>query len=344
MQEAGSLKDGVDLHAHWFGRDLRVADRMQDDRWPTLTVDSSERGRLMLGRTPFRDVRSSLWDVRRRVADLDAAGVRHQVISPVPVTLATWADRDRAIHYAKAASASIGAAAADSGGRLLGLGAVPLPHVRESVEALQGLMTGPQPMLGVEISSRIGALELDNPQLLPFFEAAESLGALVMVHPGDGGSGTVRRGGQPYDFGLGMLTDTALAAAALVFGGVMDRFPRLRVVLAHGCGGFAWSYPRMRLGANVFQGIDTARLDDLVRRLWVDSLVLDPEHLRLLVHRFGEDRVVLGTDHPFFPGVTQQARAFLSEAEETGALRHGAAHRVFSSNGAVLTGLGVEAT
>jgi aminocarboxymuconate-semialdehyde decarboxylase len=291
---------------------------------------------LLRGDSHFRDVSRTLWDVEERLRDLDRAGLAAQLISPVPVTFAPWAAREAAVHYASAVTESVRAAVHAGRGRLHGLGAVPLPHVADSVRALEDLMTGPAALRGVEISSRIGELDLDDPRLTPFMEAAEALGALVLVHPPDGGGGTLRRSGQPYDFGLGMLTDTALAAGALVFGGVLDRFPRLQVLLAHGCGTFAWAYPRMKLGAALFSGADTGRLDAVVERLWVDNLVLDTGQLRLLEHRFGAERVVLGTDHPFFPAITASAGRVLAAAEQSGALAVGGAQRIFSTNGGAL--------
>ena len=330
--DAGDLTVGVDVHAHWMGADMFATDAAAGD-WPRLVVDSAEAGRIMIGDRPFRDVRGSLWDVDARLRDLDAAGIALQVISPVPVTFPYAGDAGAATAYATATNASIARAVAAGEGRLAGLGTVPLPHVGRAVAVLETVMAGPSPLAGIEIGARVGDLELDDPQLLPFFEAAEALDAIVFVHPSDGGAGTIRRSGQPYDFGLGMHTDTALAAGALVFGGVLERLPGLRVVLAHGCGGFAWSYPRLRLGAELFQGRAAAAIDERVRSLYVDTLVLDAEHLRLLVHRFGPDRLVLGTDHPFFPRHTSGARDLLASAELDGALDTGIAQRIFRTNG-----------
>lgn len=332
---AAELTAGVDLHAHWLGVDV-FGDEGAAGPWPRLVVDSAERGRILIGDRPFREVRRALWDVDARLRDLDAAGIDLQVLSPVPVTFPYGADPAASTAYATAMNSSIARAVAAGGGRLAGLGTVPLPHTRDAVAVLESVMAGPTPLAGVEIGARIGTLELDDSLLLPFFEAAEALGAVVFVHPSDGGAGSVRRTGQPYDFGLGMHTDTALAASALVFGGVLARFPALRFVLAHGCGGFAWSYPRLRLGAELLQGLPVAPIDERVRQLHVDTLVLDPEHLRLLVHRFGVDRLVLGTDHPFFPDQTSGARDLLAAAEADGTLPRGAAQQVFRTNGLAL--------
>lgn len=335
--DVAALHGGVDLHAHWFGADV-FAPGEAPGSWPHLVVDGDGGGRIVRDGQTFRAVRPSLWDVSARLQDLDASAIEVQVISPVPVTFPYVEGRAAAIAYAEAMNGSIARAVRSGRGRLAGLGTVPLSHADAAVEVLSDLMTGPEPLLGVEIGTRPGGRELDDPALLPFFEAAEDLGALVFVHPSDGGAGVVRRPGQPYDFGLGMHADTALAAGALVFGGVLERFPGLRVVLAHGCGGFAWSYPRLRLGAELLQGLEVTAFDDRVRSLYVDSLVLDPEHLRLLVHRFGADRIVLGTDHPFFPAITSDAGSFLAVAESDGALPVGGAQRVFRSNGLGLLG------
>ena len=107
----------------------------------------------------------------------------------------------------------------------------------------------------------------------------------------------------PYEFGIGMLTDTALAAAALVYGGVLERHPGLRIALSHGCGSFPWVHPRLRyMAARLVDDPGLGpRLDELVRALWVDALVFDPANIGLLVERFGADHILYGTDHPFLP-------------------------------------------
>lgn len=330
--DASAMRGGVDLHAHWLGADVLGAGEAPGP-WPHLVVDDDGSGRIVRDGRTFRAVRPSLWDVPSRLRDLDAAGIELQVISPVPVTFPYAGDVGEATAYATAMNRSIATAVRHGRGRLAGLGTVPLAHPGAAVDVLAAVMSGPEPLCGVEIGTRPGGRELDDPALLPFFEAAEALGALVFVHPSDGGADVVRRGGQPYDFGLGMHADTALAAGALVLGGVLERFPDLLVLLAHGCGGFAWSYPRLRLGAELFDGAAVHEADERVRSLHVDTLVLDPEHLRLLVHRFGIDRVVLGTDHPFFPALTSDARGFLTGAEHDGALPAGGAERVFRDNG-----------
>jgi aminocarboxymuconate-semialdehyde decarboxylase len=303
----------VDAHAHHFPSGLHAPARSAaDPRWPRLEVnDGGLTGRLMRGADVFRPVTSGTWDVPTRLAAMDAAGVDLQVISPVPVTLSSWADAKDAAEFLRSQNDLIAAAAATSGGRLQGLGAVPLQHAGEAVAELRRV-TSELGLAGVEIGTCVGDLELDDPALRPFFAAAQESGVPLFVHPVDG-SGATRRSGQPYEFGVGMLTDTALAASALVFGGVLDDFPGLKVALSHGCGAFPWTYPRTAASAMGDPQV-TARLDRLVRSLWADTLVFDPQHLRLVASRFGADHLMLGSDYPFMRDSLRAAKATIDDA------------------------------
>jgi aminocarboxymuconate-semialdehyde decarboxylase len=124
-----------------------------------------------------------------------------------------------------------------------------------------------------------------------------------------------------------------------VFGGVLEAFPGLRIALAHGCGTFTWAYPRLRLGAQISGDPDAGRFDALTRRLFVDSLDFDPEHLRLLAHRFGPDRVLLGSDHPFIPHQPSAGVQMLRDAVDHGILPAGSGEKVMEKN--VLKFLGI---
>lgn len=306
----------VDVHAHFLGPDLPTPD---DPVAPRLVVDDADGGRILRGDALFRRVTPSLWDVPTRLAEMDRAGVTRQVISPVPVTM------EHAVNdapYARTHNDAIAAACAASDGRLLGLGCLPLHDDRAAVTELDRIRgVG---LLGVEIGTRVGDLDLDDPALASVWDACAATGSAVLVHPVDEGRGVVRRAGPPYDLGLGMLADTALAASALVFGGVLERHPELHIALAHGCGAFPWSYPRLRVAAER-SGTpgDPDRWDALTRLLYADTLVFDDEHLRLLVHRFGPGRLLLGSDAPFFPDQMARSIASVEEAGRTGALPPG---------------------
>jgi aminocarboxymuconate-semialdehyde decarboxylase len=273
--------EAVDVHAHYLGPGLPAlpsgAPRLVD-------------GRIVRGDGGSRAVPSALWDVRERLGAMALVGLSHQVISPVPEIMAqAWTD-DPA--YARAVNDSIAQACRSSAGRLIGLGC--LPRSDPAAELARCLGLG---LRGVLLGTRMAGDDLDAPGLARIWGNCEEAGAGVFVHPVEHGRGVLCRSGPQLEIGLGMPADTAAAATALVFGGVLAAHPGLRVALAHGGGAFPWVYPRLRMAA---EG-SGERWDALARRLFVDTLVLDPAQLPLLAHRFGMDRLLLGTDSPFLP-------------------------------------------
>jgi aminocarboxymuconate-semialdehyde decarboxylase len=309
-----------DVHSHFMPADLPdFAARYGDRRWPRLEVTGATGGEIRLGPDLFRPVRRPCFAAEARLEEMDSVGVAVQAISPVPISLTYWAEPKLALAFARHQNDALATAAAGSGGRLVALGGVPLQDVDLAVAELERAVTElgmPGVEIGTVIDTTAGRLELDAPPLRPFFAAAADLGARVFVHPVDG-AGIDRCAGAVESFGIGMLTDTALAAKALVFGGVLADHPELRICLAHGGGTFPWCYPRLRFRR--LYGLDSAEaealgggLDGLVRRLFVDSLIFDEAHLPLLTHRFGADHVVYGSDYPFVPWEASAAQRGVS--------------------------------
>jgi len=286
----GRLVTAIDVHAHFLSGDI-------DDpsgNAPRLVVDSTGEGRIVegVGGSGGRPVPPTMWSIEQRLALMDGGGVSHQVISPVPAVMTYAWGTDPA--YARSVNASIAAACERSGGRLIGLGCVPAIAWREEVDRCVALG-----LRGLEVGTRLGDCDLDSPQLDELWRSCEDNDLCLFVHPVDGGRGVLRRPGPLIDAGLGMLTDTALAASAMVFGGVLAARPGLRIALAHGCGTFLWAYPRLRYLSD--PGESGNGWDNLVRRLYADTLVFSGEHLRLLAQQLGPDRLVLGSDSPYLP-------------------------------------------
>jgi len=307
----------VDFHAHHFPEGLPdMAASTGDDRWPSLLT--GDEPKLMQGSKVFRQVRPPCFDVASRIVELDRAGVDQQVISPVPITLVDWAPAAEAARFLGAQNDGLIEAARNSVGRLVALGAVPLQDPDLAIAEMARIMA--LGMVGIEISAMVDGQELDDPTFEPFWAAAAQEQVPVFIHPAHQRT-AIRRSGMPYEFGIGMLTDTALAAAALVYGGVLDRHADLRIALSHGCGTFAWTHPRLRLMAAREPGT-ASHLDDLVRSLWVDTLVFDTALLPVLADRFGADHIMFGTDHPFFPGALEEQQSMLRSGEASGAGLH----------------------
>ncbi|MET7482341.1 amidohydrolase family protein [Streptomyces sp. NPDC005538] len=257
---------------------------------------------LAVNRAQLQRLARRLTDVTTRLADLDAMGVDIQVVGPMPMHH-YWADPDLAIRVARTVNAAVAAHCAVASDRLYGLGTVPLQHPDLAV-ALLDQAVNDHGLYGISVSTTVDGRELADPTHDTVWQRAEELGAVVFVHPWGCSLGE-RLATNYLGNTVGQPVETAVALSHLVFTGVLDRFPRLKLVAAHG-GGYLPTYIgrsdhawRVRQDARGCVELPSAYL----RRMWFDALVYTPRALRHLVEEVGADRVVLGTDHPFDMGV-----------------------------------------
>ncbi len=272
-----------------------------------------------------------LTDPALRLADMDAAGVDRQWVSASPNHFYPWAPPELAAWAAGEANRLVAEHVANAPDRMTGLGLVPLQHPHLVVAALEDAVLT-HGLAGVEISSFAGDVELSDPRLEPFWARAAELSAVVFLHPF--GCSLDERLDRFYLANtVGQPVENAVALSHLIFAGVLDRHPGLRLVAAHG-GGYlptaigrsdhAW---RVRPDARGCEHAPSTYL----RRIWFDTVVHDHGALRHLVEVAGADRVLLGSDYPFDMGpedpVGFVAGARLDEAD---------AERILSANAAEL--------
>lgn len=269
-----------------------------------------------------------LTDPTVRLAAMDAAGVDVQLVSPSPSHYHYWADEETAEKVYRLANEATAAHCAAAPDRLRGLGLVPLQHPGQAVRALDHALE--HGLSGVEISSHAPGHELSDPAYEPFWTGAEETGAVVFVHPF--GCSLDERLDQWYlSNSVGQPTENAVALSHLIFSGVLDRHPGLKIIAAHG-GGYlpthigradhAWA-ARSDAGAGCAHPPSS-----YLRRLYFDSLVHDPYILRELVRVAGADRVLLGSDFPFDMGTDDPLGALRSahlSAADFDAIRGGTA-------------------
>lgn len=327
----------VDLHTHILSAQLPdMTAQTGDPRWPRLHVgtDGPDTGEVRLGDSLFRVVKRPFWDTAARIAAMDSFGHDIQVVSPIPIALTYWADGSDALAFHRAQNDEIAVAVEASGGRLIGLGTVPLQDPNLAVAELRRCR-GELGLAGVEIGTVVGGRELDHPSLRRFFAAAADTDTPIFVHPTDG-SGVLRCSSPVVDFAIGMHTDGCLAATSLVYGGVLAEFPTLRVCLSHGGGAFPWTHPRLRMR----EPGRAAGLDALVARLYADCLVFDELNFSVLVARYGADHLVLGSDYPFIPPPVHDPRIPLAAAVTAGTLSGAQATAISGPNALAFLGLG----
>ncbi|MEU5047826.1 amidohydrolase family protein [Streptomyces griseorubiginosus] len=301
----------VDVHAHVLlpEVDALVAGLPGLAEARALDVRRNGPAALAVSGPMVRERAPRMTDVTARLAVMDAQGVDVQLVSPSPSHYHYWADEETAEKVFRRANEATAAHCAQAPGRLHGLGLVPLQHPEQAVRALEHALE--QGLSGVEISSHAPGRELSDPAYEPFWTRASQTGAIVFLHPF--GCTLDERLDQWYLSNVvGQPVENAVALSHLIFSGVLDRHPGLKLIAAHG-GGYlpthigrsdhAWS-------ARSDAGAGCAHLpSSYLKRLYFDSLVHDPHILRELVRVAGADRVLLGSDHAFDMGTEDPVAA-----------------------------------
>jgi aminocarboxymuconate-semialdehyde decarboxylase len=195
--------------------------------------------------------------------------------------------------------------------RFLGAGGLPLQAPDLAVKELERIVTALR-FPAVEIGANADGRDLDDESLHPVWEAAAALGVAIFVHPQAPILGDPRFRRDNLTQVAGFPLETALAMTRVIFGRVLDRWPRIRWCFAHGGGAFAYILPRLDKGWEALGEAHAALAEPpsaYVRRVWVDSLTLSPRVLAFALDTFGAERVVLGSDYPFKMGVDDPVRA-----------------------------------
>jgi aminocarboxymuconate-semialdehyde decarboxylase len=291
----------VDCHTHTLPRRWpELAERYGDDRWPVRRRVDDCSADLFVGGKHFRTVPVTCWDAAARIEEMDAAGVARQWLSTTPVMFSYWAPPRQAAEMARHLNDGIAEMTRADPDRFVGLATLPMADPDLALAELARAV-GELGLRGVEIGTNIAGRELDDADFRAVFAAIAELDVPVFVHPWDVGSaGRLTAYNAMYT--VGMPTETAHAALALLLGGVLDDSPGLRVLLAHGGGALAWLLPRIGRGWATWpdrRGRAAQPPAEAARRLWADSLAGDEDNLRLLARRIGWDHIVLGSDYPF---------------------------------------------
>lgn len=294
---------GVDVHAHVIpGEFPAYLGGVAPAGWPSMApAQDCQHRHVMIDGRNYRTVSDKCWTTSRRLADFAEMGLELQAISPMPELLSYWLPAAAGAQLVRYLNEQIATMVAESGGRLLGLGAVPLQDLDLALAELHYLKTS-LGLQGVEIGSNINGVVVGDPRWLPFFQACVALDLPVFVHALRPTGMDRLVGPPPLQQVLAYPTDIGLAAASVLTGDLLAQVPGLRIAFSHGGGTLAMLLPRLQQAMAVFPALqDSVHKPPMeaARELYYDTLVFDLPTLRHLVQTFGASQLMVGTDYPF---------------------------------------------
>jgi len=248
----------------------------------------------------FREIEDNCWSAEKRIQECNHHHVDVQVLSTVPVMFSYWAKPQDCLNLSMFLNDHIADIVQRFPKRFIGLGTIPMQAPDLAIKELERCKK--IGLVGIQIGTNINQENLNEPKYFEIFKACEELGMAVFIHPWEMmGEQTMQRYWLPWL--VGMPAETTRAICSLLFGGVMERLPNLRIAFAHGGGSFPATIGRIEHGFNCRPDLvaidNTINPREYLGKFWIDSLVHDEQMLDFVVGMFGANRVALGTDYPF---------------------------------------------
>ncbi len=309
------MAECIDIHTHILPETWpNLAQRYGYGGFVELVHHRPGCARMVIDGNAFREVEENCWSPLARIGDCNPAKVDKQVLSTVPVMFSYWAKPADALDLSRILNDHIAAVCREFPDRFLGLGTLPMQAPDLAIRELERCVRE-LPLHGIEIGSHVNDWNLNAPEVFAVFEAAADLGAAVFVHPWDM-MGKDRMPDYWLPWLVGMPAETSLAICSMIFGGVFERLPNLRVAFAHGGGSFPMTVGRIQHGYDVRPDLCAVHNKvppvGYLGRFFLDSLVHDPHALRYLIQLVGADRVALGSDYPFPLGESEPGKLIRS--------------------------------
>ncbi len=300
----------IDIHTHIIPENLpKFKEKFGYGGFISLDHHKPCCAKMMIDDRFFREIEDNCWDPNTRIKECDHHHINVQVLSTIPVMFSYWAKPQDALEVSMFLNDHIATIVHAYPKRFIGLGTIPLQAPDLAIKELERCMK--IGLRGVQIGSHVNDWNLNASELFPVFEAAQELGAAIFVHPWDM-MAKEKMSKYWLPWLVGMPAETSLAICSMIFGGIFERLPKLKVAFAHGGGSFPSSIGRIEHGYHVRP--DLVAVDNNVNpreyldKFYLDTLVHDPLMLDFLMNLMGPNQLALGTDYPFPLGELQPGK------------------------------------
>lgn len=267
-----------------------------------IYLDHKEEGiaNMMQGGQYFRTIKENCWNEKVRIKEYQYFDTQVQVVSTIPVMFSYWAKPKDCLELSQFLNDHICDLVAKYPKNYIGLGTVSMQNAELAIQELERIKKNG--MVGIQIGSNINDENLSEPKFFPIFEACERLGLALLIHPWNMmGFDKMHKYWLPWL--VGMPAETSRAACSLIFSGVLERLPKLRVCFSHAGGSFLSTIGRIEHGFNFrpdLVAVDNNRNPrTYVGKFWTDCITHDIDALKYILKMQGSNRVCLGSDYPF---------------------------------------------
>ena len=306
----------IDMHTHIIPKNMpNWTEKFGYGKFIHLEHNLDNSANMMQGGNFFRRIEENSWNEKQRITEYEKFNTQVQVVCTIPVLFSYWAKPKDCLELSEFLNDHIAALIQEYPKNYIGLATIPMQDSERAIKELERAKS--IGLVGIQIGSNINDENLSEEKFFPIFEACERLGMAVLIHPWQMmGFGSMEKYWLPWL--VGMPAETSRAACSMIFGGVLERLPNLRICFSHAGGSFLPTIGRIEHGFN--SRPDLVAIDnpinprDYLGKFWVDCITHDIEALKYILKLQGSKRVCLGSDYPFPLGDLEIGK-FITESD-----------------------------
>ena len=292
----------IDIHTHILPENLNeVTNSFSDPRFLRIELIDDQSAMLKKDGRAFRKVDCNCWKHQKRIQECDTTKVDVQVLSTIPALFSYWAKNDECLTLSQFINDHIAKICRDEPHRFIGLGTIPMQNTELAISEMDRCINELN-FPGIEIGSNVNGENLSNEKFHPIFNHAEKLSCAIFIHPWEMmGQADMQKYWLPWL--VGMPAEISRAVCSIIFGGILERYPNLKIAFAHGGGAFPFTIGRIDHGYKMRPDLcarDNNKLPSYyLKHFYVDSLVHDEMAMSFLLDKMGPEQIALGSDYPF---------------------------------------------